>query len=98
MQVWSAVESKDVGWSRSAHGGLYIFQHHLDFTQLVAGSNIMIKWHLLHISKPLIFAIRITFALPHTVLCFNILSDIILASDSIISVNLTNIIEHVLDS
>lgn len=39
---------------------------------------------------------RITIALSHNALCFNIFSDIILVSDTVVPINLSKVIQHVL--
>ena len=97
--VWSGIESKDFGWPRTAHGGCYIFKHLLliYFIQL---ARVIIKWHLLNYTKPIFLNtfIKITIILLHIALCFNLFNDLIMAANTIISVNVTNVIEHVLNS
>ena len=90
--VCSGIDSKDFGWPRTAHRGCYIFKHLLliHFIQLV---RVIIKWHLLNYTKPVFLNtfIKITIILLHIALCFSIFSDLI-------SVNITNVIEHALNS
>lgn len=101
--VCSVVASKNVGWSGavkpSSSGELCILS--MPFRLCPLGSRELHHDHLASatlypIEQLLSSAVTITMTLPHAALCFNILSDIFLASDTIVSVSLTNVIQHVL--